>query len=119
MSPLHPQGSDPGPLRIGLVDRSAELEDLLVSAAERGGVAADLGVVDPPSALGATSEREDVLVLGRKELSSAGLKRLTRYHATNPLTVVIAVGADPTGADRDALRAAGVSLVVKGEPTLS
>ena len=60
-----------------------------------------------------------MLVLGPRELTAAALRRLTRYLEAHPLTVVVAVGADPAGArPRSALRAAGVTLVVKGEPTV-
>ncbi|HET6908685.1 MAG TPA: AAA family ATPase [Mycobacteriales bacterium] len=58
----------------------------------------------------------DVLVVGSRELSPTGLRRLERWTRLNPAGVVVA-HVDGLAVDRAALRAAGVDHVIRGPLT--
>jgi MinD-like ATPase involved in chromosome partitioning or flagellar assembly len=58
----------------------------------------------------------DVLVLGTKELSTAGLRRVARWRREHPASVAIAHVSGPV-VDRNALHAAGVTHAVRGSLT--
>ena len=58
----------------------------------------------------------DVLLVGARELSTAGLRRLARWHRLRPAGVMIA-HVDGLPIDRASLRAAGITQVVRGRLT--
>lgn len=62
--------------------------------------------------------RADVMLVGPKELSRTALARLARLHDRHPFTVVAAVLPEAGAPDRAALRAAGVTVTVRGLVTV-
>ena len=108
-------------LLVGIVDRTGELFDSSLGAADHLGLAATVEELDHRS-FGPDSPREDVMVLGPRELTRAGLRRAARYAARHPACVLIALGVPsgatefggPTQAD---LRASGIRVSARGAVT--
>src|SRR4051794_40469273 len=59
----------------------------------------------------------DVLVLGARELSPTGLRRLARWRRHHPASIMVAHVEDVGGFDRASLRAAGVEHAMRGPMT--
>lgn len=108
--------SAPQAFSIGVVDRTDTLFDLVLDAAESAGLAVTVDELEA-TALGSSSLRSDVLVLGPRELTATGLRRAARYSDGHPTSVLLAVGVPATGPGRSDLRACGVHHAVRGEPT--
>lgn len=90
---------------VGVLDRTGALLPLV--EAEDDVKAVDLG---RPADLGPAAPRVDVLVIGPKECTAAGVRRLSRWSAVNPASPVVAfVPAEGTVPDAE-LRAAGVKI---------
>ena len=95
---------------VGILDRTFQLH----------AVAARLDVesVDIPLTTFALarSAAVDVLVVGARELSPTGLRRLDRWRRMHPATVVVAY-TDGLDIDRTDLRAVGIQHVIRGRLT--
>lgn len=95
---------------VGMLDRTRQLHLL--------GATLDVEPVDlslTTFALAGTPV-VDVLVVGSRELSPTGLRRLERWTRLNPAGVVVA-HVDDLALDRSTLRAAGVDHVIRGPLT--
>ena len=95
---------------VGIVDRSYHLQ----AAAAR----LDVDPLDVPLTSFALSQTPsvDVLIVGARELSATGLRRLERWTRSHPASVVVAY-VDGLDVDRAELRAAGVEHVIRGRLT--
>jgi Flp pilus assembly CpaE family ATPase len=98
---------------VAIIDRTGVVEDLVVAAAETLGLAFAVRTAYEVRA----DEREDVLVIGPRECTRAGLRRVWRWTQVHPTAVVAAVGVPVDGPSADALRAAGVRVISRGTPT--
>ena len=97
---------------IGVVDRTGHLQ---MTAASLGVDATNV----PLTAFALTAMPDvDVLVVGARELSPTGLRRLTRWTKAHPASVAVAY-ADGVDIDRSVLRAAGVEHVIRGRLSAS
>lgn len=95
---------------VGIVDRTRHLQ----AAAD----ALDVDSVDLPLTAFALARTPspDVLVVGARELTPTGLRRLERWTRMHPASVVVGY-VDGLDIDRSALRAAGVEHVIRGRLT--
>jgi Flp pilus assembly CpaE family ATPase len=98
---------------VAVVDRTGVVEDLVVAAAETLGLAFAVRTAHEVR----PDEREDVLVIGPRECTRAGLRRVSRWTQVHPTAVVAAVGVPVDGPGADALRASGVRVISRGTPT--
>jgi MinD-like ATPase involved in chromosome partitioning or flagellar assembly len=103
---------------VAVVDRTGALAGPVRSVAGALDPAPDVVDVDRPADFAPDEVEADVLVVGAKELTGAGLKRLQGWHAVHPHASVIAQLGEgaPTAA---VLRAHGVTAWFRGEATES
>ncbi|MBV9293186.1 MAG: AAA family ATPase [Frankiales bacterium] len=95
---------------VAVVDRTGELQYAL-----RG---CDVDVLDLRAGdLDVEPPDVDVLLVGAREFSGAGLRRIARWHRLQPAGVVVAHLDSMLPIDRATLRAAGVEHVVRGRLT--
>jgi Flp pilus assembly CpaE family ATPase len=97
---------------VGVVDRTGHVQATAASL--------DVDAVSVPlTAFALTALPDvDVLVVGARELSPTGLRRLTRWTKAHPASVVVAY-ADGLDIERWELRAAGVEHVIRGRLSAS
>ena len=103
---------------LAVVDRTGALEDRFLDAANALPDTPDLFLVATPTDLTDGTLDCDVLLLGPKELSTAGLKRLAEFRDMSPSTVVLAVLGDGA-APKAAVVAAGADVVFALTPSLA
>jgi pilus assembly protein CpaE len=106
---------------VGVVDRTGELFDGALSAADRLGLSATVEELEHAS-FGPESARQDIVVLGPRELSRAALRRAARYSARHPACVLVAIGVPSARENANALTAAelrgfGVRVATRGVPS--
>lgn len=101
---------------IAVVDRTGALVDPVRSVAADLDRAPTVVEVDRPAEFSPEDLAADVLVVGAKELTGAGLKRVQTWHAVHPHASVIAQLGEgaPTAA---VLRAHGVTAWFRGDVT--
>ncbi len=104
--------------RLTLIDRTGALEEQVLAAANALPVPPDTLEVATSADLDSDNVAGQVLVLGPKELTQAGLTRLGKFRAQQPETVVLAVRGEgsPTKA---VLTAAGVDVVLARNPSVA
>lgn len=98
---------------VGLLDRTGRIQQVALTLPEE----LDLVAYERPADLCETSEPVDVLLVGPRELTTAGLRRVARWVAANPASLVIAHTADAAPGS-DLLKAAGIRLRLRGPLTL-
>lgn len=103
---------------VAVVDRTGALVAPVRSVAAGLDPSPTVVEAERPAELSAEDLAADVLVVGAKELTGAGLKRVQSWHAVHPHASVIAQLGDsaPTAA---VLRAHGVTAWFRGEGTAS
>jgi MinD-like ATPase involved in chromosome partitioning or flagellar assembly len=105
-------------LSVVVVDRTGAVAPLAADALAAEGWYGELAVAERPVDFGAGSARYDIVVLGPRELTRAGLTRAARYAAEHPASVIAAFRS---GAGRDAPspRSYGVRVLGYGAPNRS
>lgn len=98
---------------LGLLDRTGALQRAVLGLPEE----IDLVEYERVADLEGSGEPVDVLLVGARELSAAGLRRVGRWKSANPASLVVA--HTPEGQPgADLLKAAGIGLRVRGPLTL-
>jgi MinD-like ATPase involved in chromosome partitioning or flagellar assembly len=102
---------------VAVLDRSGQLLPLVPGALDLLGLEDLVRDAGPATAFGPETTRADVVLLGPRELSPAGLRRIAKVVRRHPFTVVAALVEDggPTVAE---LRAAGIAVRIRGPITL-
>jgi MinD-like ATPase involved in chromosome partitioning or flagellar assembly len=102
---------------VAVLDRSGQLLPLVPDALDLLGLEDLVRDAGPATAFGPETTRADVVLLGPRELSPAGLRRIAKVVRRHPFTVVAALVEDggPTVAE---LRAAGIAVRIRGPITL-
>jgi Flp pilus assembly CpaE family ATPase len=95
---------------VAVLDRTGAVQ------AAMGSVDAYVVDVDHPADLGHLPIDVDVLLVGARELTTTGLRRVSRWRRWHPASVVVA-HVDGLPVDREMLRAVGVEHAIRGRLT--
>lgn len=110
-----PSTSVSEPPYVVVLDRSDALVRNLAKAVDSLPEPAEVQLYTRASEVDAVFEQEtvDVLVVGPSELTAAGLKRVARWHATHPATVVVVAGDKDALPDPVLLMRAGAEILLR------
>lgn len=100
---------------ISVADRAGVLLRPVEEAADQLATPTFVHSVARPSELGPEHEA-DILVMGTRELTASGLKRVARWHAAHPFASIVAQLAEGAEADEELLLGHGVTSWFVGAP---